>query len=225
MPTPETELEFTRIWKGIRKKVDMRKVMEHTKKEERQSAFKKELTKLPLPARNLKNMNRKNIDKVLSIGILDRERFLKRKEKLISKKKILSASDRKNINELENLRRIKKGLSKSRIKEGQKTDRTIRREELVTQGLKSRGFEIKTQAPKRKAGKGEKAFKRKKQITIFSKKTKVQGKTRTFKTFGSVNVKTKSFWVSEANLKTGKVRLRDKKTGRFAPSIFVPKGF
>ena len=225
MPTPETELEFTRIWKGIRKKVDMRRVMKHRKKEERQAEFKKQLAKMPLPAKNLKNMKQKNIDKVLSIAIIDRERFLIKREKIINKKKILSASDRKNIEELENLKRIKKGLSKSRIKEGQKTERTLRREELVTQGFKARGLKVKTQAPKRKAGKGEKAFKRKKQINIFDRKKNVRGKTREFKALGSISTKKKDFWVIEANLKTGRIKLRDKQTGRFAKSILVPKGF
>ncbi len=225
MPTPETELEFTRIWKGVRKKVDMRRVLKHRKKEERQAEFKKQLAKLPLPAKNLKNMKQKNIDKVLSIAIIDRERFLRKREKIINKKKILSASNRKDIAELENLRRIKKGLSKSRIKEGQKTERTIRREELVTQGIKARGLKVKTKAPKRKPGKGEKAFKRKKQISVFDRKKTVQGKTRKFKAQGSFSIKTKDFWIRSANLKTGRISLRDKKTGRFAKSINVPKGF
>lgn len=216
MPTPETELEFTRIWKGIRKKVDMRKVMKHRKKEERQAAFKKELAKLPLPAKNLKNMKSKNISKVLSIALFDRERFLKRKEKTIRKKKLLSAADQKTLTELENLKRIKKGLSKSRIKQARPVDRTIRREELVTQGLKKRGLKVKTAKAPKKPGRGRKPSKRKKQIFVFSKKRTVQGKTREFKTFGSVTTKKREFWVIEANLKTGKIRLRDKKTGRFA---------
>ncbi len=225
MVTPTTEVEFTRIWKGVRKKVDMRRVMKHRTKEERRSAFKKELAKLPLPAKNLKNMKIKNIDKVLSIGILDRERVLKKKEQRIKKKKILSASDRKNLDELDNLRRIKKGLSKSTLKQGRAVERTIRREELVTQGLKQRKLKVKTSISERKKKRGRKPFARKKQISLFSRKKKVQGKTREFNAFGSVSTKNKDFWVLEANLKTGKVRLRDKKTGQFSKSILVPKGF
>ena len=128
MPTPQTEMEFTRIWKGTRKKVDMRKVMKFSKKEERQAAFRKELGQLPLPAGNLKNMKDKNISKLLSIAILDRERFLKKKQKRIRTKKLLSSADQKNLRELENLQRIKKGLSKSRIKQGRRADKAIRRE-------------------------------------------------------------------------------------------------
>jgi len=216
MPTPEIELEFTRIWKGIRKKIDMSKVMRYRKKDKREAAFKKELSELPVPSKNLKNMKQKNISKLLSIAILDRERYLKKKEKSIKKKKLLSPADQKNLSELQNLRRIKKGLSKSKLKQGQKIQRRIKREELITQDFKKRGIKIKTSINARKGKRGRKPYAKKKQINLFGRKKIVRGKTKKFKVFGSVKTKTKELWVIEANIKTGKIILRDKKTGRFS---------
>ena len=223
MATPTTELEFTRIWKGIGKKIDMGKVARRKTKASQREAFRQQLDSFPLPAKNLKRMKDANIDRLLSTALISREDFLKiriRKIRQKQKKEVsLTPLEKKRLREFEDLKRLKKGIKKARLVKGKQTTIAIRREELVTQGLEKRDLKIKKAVPVKKKGRGRKPFKAKKAISLFSKKKLVQGKTKSFKAFGSVSTERKSFWVIEANLKTGKIRLRNKATGQFAKSI------
>ena len=212
--TPETEIEFTRIWKGVGKNIDMGAVMRRKTKQTQRDEFREQLESLPLPAKNLKNMKNANIDRLMSTALQGREAFLKKKVKAIERKQekeiLLTDLEKKRLREFQDLKRVKKGISKAKLKKGKAVQTAIKREQLVTQTFKSKKIKIKTVAPKKKG------FKRRKAIKIFSRKMTVQGKTKKIKVFGSVSTDKGDFWVTSANLKTGKIRLRNKENGRFA---------
>ena len=144
------EYEFARIWKGVGKKIDMGKVMKHKTREKQLTEFKKQISKLSGEAKNLKYMKTGNLKELYFTAIANKEAFLLKKEAMIADKKLLSAADRKHLADLENLRRIKKGLTEAKQKQVKQEARQVQREELVTTGLKKRKVKIDKRLPERK---------------------------------------------------------------------------
>ena len=206
------EYDFTRIWKGVNKKVDMDKVMKYKTKEGQLKKFRQELEKLQQPAKNLSKMQTGNLSELYSISLINEERTLKERIEKIKGKKLLSTADRKNLRKYENLKRIKEETEDREITQARKIVRKIETEELIT-----RKIEVSRKvSEKKKKGRGRKPTKRKKQINVFTKKKTVQGKTKPFDSWGEISTKKGNFWIiSPVNKETGAFRARDKETGRF----------